>query len=76
MEILRSEMYVTKDPIADSDELIADLGLDSANIAIGLVAIEDKMRIVLSHRDIVDCVTFGALLDVIANRFSGVAPKS
>jgi acyl carrier protein len=73
IEILRREMFVTKEPIEDHDELIGDLGLDSANIAIGLVAIEQQLHVVLTHRDIVDCDTFGALVRIVAEALSGDA---
>ena len=67
IEILRREMYVTKESIEDEDELISDLGLDSANIAIGQVAIEQQLRVTLTHQNIIDCSTFGALVTIVAN---------
>lgn len=65
--ILRNEMFVTKDPIEDRDELIADLGLDSANIAIGLVVIEQQIGVVLTHSEVAECFTFGALVALTAD---------
>lgn len=68
VEILRDDMFVVKDVIEDDDELITDLGLDSANVAIGLVAIEQRLRVVLTHQDVVECPTFGALVEITATK--------
>jgi acyl carrier protein len=64
-EIFHRDMFVDKAPIGDDDELIADLALDSANIAIGLVVIEERFRAVLSHQDVIECETFGDLVRTI-----------
>lgn len=65
VDIFHREMFVDKDPINDDDELIADLALDSANIAIGLVVIEQQFHAVISHQDIIECETFGDLVQAI-----------
>ncbi|MBV9090617.1 MAG: acyl carrier protein [Mycobacteriaceae bacterium] len=71
--ILRRELFVTKDPVEDDDELTGDLGLDSANIAIGLVAMEEQLHAVLTHQDIVECATFGELVRLVVSALPGAA---
>ena len=63
--IFRTDLFVSKDPIDDGDELIADLRLDSSNFAVALVVIEERLKAPLPVHDIISCRTFGDLVDLV-----------
>ncbi|MGC2654987.1 MAG: phosphopantetheine-binding protein [Mycobacterium sp.] len=66
--IFKDDLFVVKEPILDEDELITDLGLDSANFAVGLVVMQETLRVTFSHEDILNCRTFGDLITFISGR--------
>lgn len=66
--IFKNDLFVVNEPILDDDELIADLGLDSANFAVALVVIQEQLRAAFTHEDIITCRTFGDLVTRISER--------
>lgn len=61
LEILRDDMNVDVRRVTRDSRLIDDVGLDSVAFAVGMVAIEDKMGVVLTEEDLLSCDTVGEL---------------
>ncbi len=60
-EILRDDMNVDVRRVTRQSRLVDDAGLDSVAFAVGMVAIEDKLGVVLSEEDLLSCDTVGDL---------------
>lgn len=60
-EILRDDLRVNVREVTRESRLIDDVGLDSVAFAVGMVAIEDKLGVVLSDEDLLSCDTVGDL---------------
>ena len=71
VNIFQQDLFVADPDIHDGDELIADLGLDSSNFAVGLVVIEERFGVVLSQRSLIECTTFGDVVDLICRASGG-----
>ena len=65
VNIFQQDLFVADRDIHDGDELITDLGLDSSNFAVGLVVIEERFGVVVSQRSLIECTTFGDVVDLI-----------
>ncbi|EHI11216.1 acyl carrier protein [Mycolicibacterium thermoresistibile] len=61
LEILRDDMNVDVRRVTRDSRLIDDVGLDSVAFAVGMVAIEDKLGVVLTEEDLLSCDTVGEL---------------
>ena len=64
-DILRDDLNVDLTRVNRDSRLIDDVGLDSVAFAVGMVAIEDKIGVVLSEEDLLSCNTVGDLEAVI-----------
>ena len=60
-DILRDDLNVDVTRVNRDSRLIDDVGLDSVAFAVGMVAIEDKIGVVLSEEDLLTCNTVGDL---------------
>jgi acyl carrier protein len=64
-EILRDDLNVDISRVTRESRLVDDVGLDSVAFAVGMVAIEDKLGVVVSEQELLGCDTVGDLEDVI-----------
>jgi acyl carrier protein len=65
MEILRDDLNVDIGRVTRESHLVDEVGLDSVAFAVGMVAIEDKLGVVLSEEDLLTSDTVGDLEDAI-----------
>jgi acyl carrier protein len=59
--ILRDDLQVDMSRVTADSRLIDDLGLDSVAFAVGMVAIEEHLGVVLTEEDLLTCDTVGEL---------------
>jgi acyl carrier protein len=64
-EILRDDLSVDISRVTRDSRLVDDVGLDSVAFAVGMVAIEDKLGVVISEQELLTCDTVGDLEKVI-----------
>ena len=64
-EILRDDLNVDISRVTRDSRLVDDVGLDSVAFAVGMVAIEDKLGVVISEQELLTCDTVGNLEKVI-----------
>jgi acyl carrier protein len=64
-EILRDDLNIDVSRVNQESRLVDDVGLDSVAFAVGMVAIEDKLGVVVSEQELLGCDTVGDLEDVI-----------
>ena len=64
-EILRDDLNVDVSRVNRASRLVDDVGLDSVAFAVGMVAIEDKLGVVVSEQELLGCATVGDLEDAI-----------
>jgi acyl carrier protein len=64
-EILRDDLAVDISRVTRDSRLVDDVGLDSVAFAVGMVAIEDKLGVVISEQELLTCDTVGDLERVI-----------
>ena len=64
-EILRDDLNVDISRVTRDSRLVDDVGLDSVAFAVGMVAIEDKLGVVISQQELLTCDTVGDLEKVI-----------
>lgn len=72
-EILRDDLNVDISRVTRDSRLVDDVGLDSVAFAVGMVAIEDKLGVVISEQELLTCDTVGDLERVIRSKVA-VAP--
>jgi acyl carrier protein len=65
VEILRDDLNVDISRVTRDSGLVDDVGLDSVAFAVGMVAIEDKLGVVISEQELLTCDTVGDLENVI-----------
>ncbi|MCH5641622.1 acyl carrier protein [Gordonia sp. ABSL49_1] len=63
--ILEEDLDLSLGDVTESSLLIDDLGLDSVAFAIGVVAIEERLDVALTEREIYECKTVGDLENAI-----------
>ncbi|MFE3986070.1 acyl carrier protein [Nocardia tengchongensis] len=63
--VVREDLAVESTDINRSSHLIADLGLDSVGFAIAIVAIEEKLAVRISEREMSECETLGDVADLV-----------
>jgi acyl carrier protein len=71
--ILETDLDLALGDVTESSLLIDDLGLDSVAFAIGVVAIEERLGVQLTEREIYESKTVGDLEGVIRSKLSSVA---
>jgi acyl carrier protein len=64
-EILRDDLNIDVSRVTRESRLVDDVGLDSVAFAVGMVAIEDKLGVVISEQELLGCDTVGDLENVI-----------
>jgi acyl carrier protein len=64
-EILRDDLNVDISRVTRDSRLVDDVALDSVAFAVGMVAIEDKLGVVISEQELLTCDTVGDLEKVI-----------
>ena len=67
-EILRDDLQVDTDRLDRDSRLIDDVGLDSVAFAVGMVAIEDRLGVTLTERELLTCDTVGDLEDIVTEK--------
>ena len=72
-EILRDDLNVEISRVTRDSRLVDDVGLDSVAFAVGMVAIEDKLGVVINEQELLTCDTVGDLESVIRAKVA-VAP--
>ena len=65
IEILRDDLNFDVSRVTRESRLVDDVGLDSVAFAVGMVAIEDKLGVVVDEQELLGCDTVGDLEDVI-----------
>jgi acyl carrier protein len=66
LDIVRNDLAVDLPVIDGSSRLIADLGLDSVAFAVALVAIDERLGVRLSERELIECVTVADVVRTIS----------
>ena len=66
--ILEEDLDLALGDISRDSKLIDDLGLDSVAFAIGVVAIEERLGVKLSERELFESKTVGDLEDLIRSK--------
>jgi acyl carrier protein len=72
-EILRDHLNVDTSRVTRDSRLVDDVGMDSVAFAVGMVAIEDKLGVVVNEQELLTCDTVGDLESVIRTKVA-VAP--
>jgi acyl carrier protein len=65
VEILRDDLNIDVSRVTRESRLVDDVGLDSVAFAVGMVAIEDKLGVVVDEQELLGCDTVGDLENVI-----------
>src|SRR6185369_12702074 len=66
--IFREDLQIDVSRFTPDSHLIDEVGLDSVAFAVGMVAIEEKLGVVLSEEELLTCNTLGALDTAIRNK--------
>ncbi|MEU4312555.1 acyl carrier protein [Nocardia sp. NPDC024068] len=66
--ILEEDLDLAITDIARTSLLVEDLGLDSVGFAIGVVAIEERLGVQLSEREMSEAASVGDLEDLIRSK--------
>lgn len=66
--ILEEDLDLPRADITRESSLIEDLGLDSVAFAIGVVAIEERLGVQLTDREMAETATVGELEDLIRSK--------
>jgi acyl carrier protein len=64
-EVLRDDLNIDVSRVTAGSRLVDDVGLDSVAFAVGMVAIEDKLGVVVDEQELLGCDTVGDLENVI-----------
>jgi acyl carrier protein len=67
--ILRDDLSVDMTRVTPESRLVDDVGLDSVAFAVGMVAIEERLGVVLSEEELLTCDTVGDLEAAIAAKY-------
>lgn len=70
-DILRDDLQADTSRITPESRLVDDVGLDSVAFAVGMVAIEEKLGVVLTEEELLTCETVGDLEAAIAAKLPG-----
>ncbi|MGW0178172.1 acyl carrier protein [Nocardia sp. NPDC003345] len=66
--ILEEDLDLAITDVARTSLLVEDLGLDSVGFAIGVVAIEERLGVQLSEREMSEAASVGDLEDLIRSK--------
>jgi acyl carrier protein len=67
--ILRDDLSVDMTRVTPEARLVDDVGMDSVAFAVGMVAIEERLGVVLSEEELLTCDTVGDLEAAIAAKY-------
>ena len=67
-EVFRDDLHIDMSRITRDSHLIDEVGLDSVAFAVGMVAIEERLDVVLSEEELLGCNTVGDLEDLLAEK--------
>jgi acyl carrier protein len=67
--ILRDDLSVDMTRVTPEARLVDDVGMDSVAFAVGMVAIEERLGVVLSEEELFTCDTVGDLEAAIAAKY-------
>lgn len=70
--ILDEDLDLSPGEVSESSLLVDELGMDSVAFAIGVVAIEERLGVQLSEREIYESKTVGDLESAIRAKLSSV----
>jgi acyl carrier protein len=65
-EVLRDDLQIDTTRVTRDSHLIDEVGLDSVAFAVGMVAIEEKLGVVLTEEELLGCNTVGDLEDLLS----------
>lgn len=60
-QILQNDLNIDASRVTRDSRLIDDVGLDSVAFAVGTLAIENKLGVLLSEQELLSCDTIGDL---------------
>jgi acyl carrier protein len=66
IDIVRNDLAVDLPVIDGSSRLVADLGLDSVAFAVALVAIDERLGVRLSERELIECATVADVVRTVS----------
>ncbi|MCI4370360.1 MAG: acyl carrier protein [Thermoplasmata archaeon] len=67
-EIISGEFNVEADMLVDETTLVGDLGMDSLDVTIAAMGIEDALGVVVSDEALDELKTFGQVVDLVLAR--------
>jgi acyl carrier protein len=67
-EVLRDDLQIDMSKVGRDSHLIDEVGLDSVAFAVAVVAIEEKLGVVLNEEELLGCNTIGDLEDLVAEK--------
>ena len=70
--ILEEDLDLPMADVTRSSLLIEDLGIDSVAFAIGVVAIEERLGVQLTEKEMFDAASVGDLEDLIRSKVAAV----
>lgn len=71
-EILVEDLDLSIDEVSGSSRLVEDLGLDSVALAIGVVAIEERLGVKLTEREMLEATSVDDLQQLVRTRMATV----
>ncbi|QKT05896.1 acyl carrier protein [Gordonia sp. X0973] len=71
-EILVEDLDLSLDDVSGDSRLVEDLGLDSVALAIGVVAIEERLGVKLTEREMLEAKSVDDLEQLVRSRMATV----
>ncbi len=71
-EILVDDLDLSLDDLSGDSRLVEDLGLDSVALAIGVVAIEERLGVKLTEREMLETKSVDDLTELVRSRMATV----
>ncbi|WP_280985218.1 acyl carrier protein [Gordonia araii] len=71
-EILVEDLDLSLDEVSGDARLVEDLGLDSVALAIGVVAIEERLGVKLTEREMLETKSVDDLTELVRSRMATV----
>ncbi|GED96377.1 acyl carrier protein [Gordonia crocea] len=71
-EILTEDLDIAENEVSGTSRLVEDLGLDSVALAIGVVAIEERLGVKLTEREMLETKSVDDLVALVRSRMATV----